>query len=170
METFAHFTRPFIAILVCALLAGCASTKVTLQPSPQPPVCSASATALVLWAPHWRPDQKDVPAREESAAAGLKDFLAQSGCFARSELRRVKDLAPPTVQAHLGSTRDLVAQVIGVEVRELGPIVKLLASAALVEGGTEVILRIVEYSPRSAVEVRQFTVHWQNGGPGCIFR
>lgn len=167
MPTFARPSRPLFALILCALLAGCASTKVTLQPSPQAPLCAASATALVLWTPHWRPDQKDMLAREEAAASGLKDFLAQSGCFARSELRRVTDLTPLTVQAHLSSMHD-AALVIAVEVRELGPIVKLLSSAALVEGGTEVLLRVIEYSPQSAAELRQFTVHWQNGGPGVV--
>jgi len=109
-----------------------------------------------------------VPAREEAAAAGLNDFLAQSSCFARAELRRVKELTPTTVRALLGGTREPVTHIVGVEVRELGPIVKLLSSAALVEGGTEVVLRITEYSPQSAAEVRQFTVHWKNGGPGVV--
>jgi hypothetical protein len=152
----------------CALIAGCASTTVTLQPAPQAPVCAASATALVVWAPHWRSDQKDVAAREEAAAAGLEDFLARSGCFARSELRRLTDLTPATVRAQIGSLRDPLARVVGVEVRELGPIVKLLSSAALIEGGTQAVLRIIEYSPESAAEVRQFTVHWQSGGPGVV--
>lgn len=64
--------------------------------------------------------------------------------------------------------RDPPAQVVGVEVRELGPIVKLLSSAALIEGGTEAVLRIIAYSPQSGDEVRQFTVHWHNGGPGVV--
>ena len=39
-------------------LAGCVSTTtVTLTPAPQRPVCDASARALVLWLPQWRPDQ-----------------------------------------------------------------------------------------------------------------
>ncbi len=158
----------FATLAACALLVGCASTTVALQPTPQPPVCNSSTNALVLWAPHWRPDQKDKTAREEAAAAGLNEFFAQSGCFARTQLRRVQALAPATVQAALGSTREPVGLVVGIEVRELGPIVKLLSSLALVEGGTEVVLRITEYSPQSAAEVRQFVVHWKNGGPGVV--
>ena len=158
------------ALAAGALVAGCASTTTTttLQPSPQTPVCDASAQALVLWAPHWRPDQKDVSAREDAAAAGLDDFFARSGCFARTDLRRVPALTPAAVQAEVGRTGRVVASVVGVEVRELGPVVKLLASAALVDGGTEVLLRISMYSPSSATELRQFTVHWQDGGPGVV--
>lgn len=158
----------FATFAACALLAGCASTSVTLQPTPQSPVCTSSTNALVLWAPHWRPDQKDRTAREEAAASGLNQFFAQSGCFARTELRRAPALAPATVQAALGNIREPVGVVVGIEVRELGPIVKLLSSLALVEGGTEVVLGITEYSPRSAAEVRQFVVHWKNGGPGVV--
>lgn len=168
MVTSMHSMRSLFALFLGALLVGCASTKATLQPTPQAPVCAASATALVLWAPHWRPDQKDVLAREEAAAVGLTEFLAKSGCFALSELRRVKDFTSPTVQAQVGSIRDPGTRLVGVEVRELGPTVKLLSSAALVEGGTEVVLRVIEYSPQSGAEVRQFSVHWQNGGPGVV--
>lgn len=149
MVTSMHSMRSLFALFLGALLVGCASTKATLQPTPQAPVCAASATALVLWAPHWRPDQKDVLAREEAAAVGLTEFLAKSGCFALSELRRVKDFTSPTVQAQVGSIRDPGTRLVGVEVRELGPTVKLLSSAALVEGGTEVVLRVIEYSPQS---------------------
>lgn len=167
-----HFTarvaQQFAGLAACAILVGCASTTVTLQPAPQPPVCLASATALVVWAPSWRADQKDIPAREAAASAALKDFLAQSNCFAKSELRRANNLSPTTVQAELGTTSDSVEKVVGIEVRELGPVVKLLSSVALVEGGTEVVLRVTEYSPQSGTEVRQFVVHWKNGGPGVV--
>lgn len=168
MATSAHLAGLLTGLSACAILGGCASTAITLDPAPQAPVCTGSATALVVWATHWRPDQKDVTAREEAAASGLKDFFATSRCFARAEIRRVKDLSPTAVQAALGSTREPVTRVVGVEVRELGPVVKLLSSAAVLEGGTEVVLRIAEYTPASAVQVRQFVVHWTNGGPGVV--
>ena len=161
--------RYLAALSACTLAAGCASTtSATLQPSPQAPVCDASAQALVLWAPRWRPDQKDVPAREDAAAAGLNDFLARSGCFAHAELRRVPAVATAAVQAELGRSGGAVGLLVGIEVRELGPVLKLMSSAALVDGGTEVLLRISVYSPQSAAELRQFTVHWQDGGPGVV--
>ena len=167
-----HFTASvatqFAGLALCATLVGCASTTVTLQPAPQPPVCLASATALVVWAPSWRADQKDVLAREAAAATALTEFLGHSSCFAKSELRRVNELSPAAVLAELAGTRDSVDKVIGIEVRELGPVVKLLSSVALVEGGTEVVLRVAEYSPQSGTEVRQFVVHWKNGGTGVV--
>lgn len=157
-----------LASIAVAMVAGCASTTVALQPSPQAPLCAPVAHALVLWAARWRADQKDVPAREEAAATGLREFLARSGCFAQAELRRVQNLEPATVGAQLAQAAAPATVVVGVEVRELGPVVKLLSSAALVEGGTEVVLRIVEFAPQAATERRQFTVHWQSGGAGVI--
>lgn len=155
---------PFFLVL----LAGCASTKVTLEPPSASPVCSSSESALVLWATRWRADQKDVPAREEAASSGLNDFLASSACFAQSELQRVPALSASTAGARLAGSPGRFTRVVGIEVRELGPVVRFLSSAALVEGGTEVVLRVTEYSPASASELRQFTVHWNNGGPGVV--
>ena len=72
-----------------AALTGCATTTVTITPSPQPPICDGAASVLVLWTHQWRPDQKDVPEREAAAEIGLKEFLHRSRCFARFELRRL---------------------------------------------------------------------------------
>jgi hypothetical protein len=130
--------------------------------------CSSASSALVLWAPRWRPDQKDVAAREEAASTGLNNFLARSGCFASAELRRVPTLEASAVSARSRRAEDSRFKVVGIEVRELGPVVKLLSSAALLEGGTEVVLRVTEYSPASGAQLREFTVHWQNGGAGVI--
>lgn len=168
MAALKRSARISIAVLVCILVFGCASTTVTLQPSPQLPICSPSANALVVWATQWRPDQKDVRAREEAAAIGIEEFLAQSGCFAHSELRRVADLTQPTVRSQLATAPASFTRFVGIEVRELGPTVKLLSSAAFVEGGTEAVFQVVAYSPDSGTEQRQYLVHWRNGGPGVI--
>lgn len=168
MATPRQLAQCFPALLCGVLLAGCASTAITLSPSPQAPVCKRSATALVLWAPEWRPDQKDVVAREVAAATGLRNFLGSSGCFARSELRRIPDLSPTTVSAQVASAAGQFSRVIVIGVRELGPVVNLLSSAALVEGGTEVALQVAAYSAPGVAQPREFTVHWRNGGPGVV--
>jgi hypothetical protein len=157
-------------LVACALLAGCASTTVTVTPSPQAPVCDRRAAALVLWAAEWRQDQKDVAERDAAAAAGLGEFFGRSGCFARAELRRVPDLGPATIAAQAADTRDARAfdVVVTIAVRELGPVVRVLASPALVDGGTEVVLQVSAYVPPDATQPRTFTVHWQNGGPGVV--
>lgn len=154
--------------LCCALLAACAATDVTFTPSPQAPVCDREATALVLWSPQWRADQKDVAAREDAAAAGLGSFFAGSACFARAELRRVSDLGPLTVASEVANAGGRFGSVVTIAVRELGPVVKLFSSAALVDGGTEVVLQVGTRSPRTDGPARAFTLHWRNGGPGVV--
>ncbi|WP_439537442.1 hypothetical protein [Methyloversatilis sp.] len=150
------------------LIAGCASTAVTLTPSPQAPVCEPSATALVLWAPEWRAEQKDVVKREAAAATGLKDFFSRSGCFAHAALRRMPSLGPTAVSAQRAADVGRYDRVVVIGVRELGPVVKLLSSAALVEGGTEVLLHVSTFPVPGDAPPRQFTVHWRNGGPGVL--
>lgn len=158
-----------LAVGLCTLLlAACASTNVTLTPSPQAPVCDRSASALVLWAPQWRPDQKDVAAREEAAASGLSSFFASSGCFARTELRRVSSLSPSEVNSELGASGGQFSAVVTIAVRELGPVVKLLSSASLVEGGTEAVLQVTSRRLQPSSQAREFTVHWRHGGPGVV--
>lgn len=154
--------------LCAVLLAACASTTVSLSPSPQAPVCDSSATALVLWAPQWRPDQKDVGAREEAAAAGLRSFFATSGCFAHAELRRVDSLTALATTSDLGASAGAFNVLVTISVRELGPVVKLLSSASLMEGGTEVVLQVTSGHLRPLDQPRDFMVHWRNGGPGVV--
>jgi hypothetical protein len=166
--------RPFIFLhhatmaAVCAALIGCATTTVSVAPSPQTPVCDSGASALVLWAPQWRPDQKDVPEREVAAEAGLKGFLQSSGCFAQSQLRRLSSVTPAVVAAEVAQANGRFTKVIAITLRELGPVITLLSSPALIEGGTEVVLQVAEHIPPSEVQTQSFTVHWQNGGPGII--
>ncbi len=168
LGTSARIATLLSTCLCSALLAACASTAVTFTPSPQSPVCDRGATALVLWAPQWRPDQKDVAAREEAAASGLSSFFAGSGCFARTELRRPSNLSPTTVASELAASGGQFNTVVTIAVRELGPVVKLLSSAALVEGGTEVVLQVSSRSLQSTERTREFTVHWRSGGPGVV--
>jgi hypothetical protein len=157
-------------IAACVAVAGCASTTVTVTPSPQAPLCDARAVALVLWAPEWRQDQKDVPEREAAAASGLDEFFRRSGCFARTELRRVPDAAPAAIAAQVADPRSggPFDVVVAIAVRELGPVVELLASPALIDGGTEVVLQVSSWVPPDTARPRVFTVHWQNGGPGVL--
>lgn len=153
---------------VLLALCGCASTTTThVSPSPQLPVCQASASAVVVWAPQWRADQKDIPARETAAAEGIARFFKDSGCFASVSLRRVSQLSTSGIasaDAEAGLHND---RVIAIAVRELGPVVRLGSSLALVEGGTEVVLDIEEHEPANPTP-RSFSVHWLNGGPGVV--
>src|SRR6202795_4945753 len=145
-------TAPLLPLALCVAVLGCASTKVeTSGATPKEPLCQASReqlSALVLWGCVWRPDQKDVPLREEAAQRGLEDFFAKSGCFSKVDIRRVSGGRPALVPSDqellsIASTASPTPdRVVVVAVRELGPIVQLLGSPALVEGGTDVVLEV----------------------------
>jgi hypothetical protein len=167
--------RAFGSCLLLSLaLVGCSSTKVEFTGKvPTAPVCQApgeALSALVLWGPIWRPEQKDVPLREEAARQGLENFLSTSGCFASHELRRLSggssSLVPSEAEllALAATTTPRSSRVLVVTVRELGPVVKLLSSASLVEGGTEVVLGITALNANTGASIASFQTHWQNGG------
>jgi hypothetical protein len=58
--------------------------------------------------------------------------------------------------------------VLVVVVRELGPVVQLLGSPALVEGGTDVVLELKAFDVRTGASLANFGIHWQNGGAFVI--
>ena len=159
---------PLVASLVAAALlgacAGTATTQVTLTPPDQAPVCQPQAAlkASVFWRIQWRADQKDVPEREAAAAQGINRFFADGGCFPSAAVARVEagrsDFSVP-------AGADLL---IVLTVRELGPTVKLLSSAALVEGGTEVVVDVAVVRPGRREPDREFSIRWQDGGPGVV--
>ncbi len=150
-------------ILCCFLLAGCATTQVTVNPPAQAPVCAPAMPALVQWSTQWRPDQKDVPEREKAAEAGLHKFLQSSHCFASYTVQRLPVASGTTAVVPAPKTR-----VVTVTVRELGPVLKLFSSLALVDGGTDVVLDIAVQDAPDMAAKRQFTVHWTNGGAGVV--
>ena len=159
---------PLVASWVAAALlgacAGTPSTRVTITPPDQAPVClpQSALKASVLWRTQWRADQKDVPEREAAAAQGITRFFADGGCFQSAVVART--------QAR-GSAFDVPAGsdwLIVLTVRELGPVVRLLSSAALVEGGTEVVVDVAVHRPGAREPRQQFSIRWQEGGPGVV--
>ncbi len=162
------FSLPLVASLLTAALlgacAGSATTRVTITPPDQAPVCQPQAAlkASVYWRAQWRADQKDVPEREAAAAQGITRFFADGGCFRSAVVARVEagrsDFSVP-------AGADLL---IVLTVRELGPTVKLLSSAALVEGGTEAVVDVAVYRPGRREPDREFSIRWQDGGPGVV--
>lgn len=163
-----------LAVASCLMLASCASTKFeTTGSAPTQALCQVDGqklSALVLWGPQWRPDQKDVPLREEAARAGIERFLSSSGCFAAYEVRRLAAagaVQAPSIDQLLAlaaSTAPKPDRVLAITVRELGPTVKLLSSAALLEGGTEVVLGITVVDAGNGALLANRQTHWQNGG------
>ncbi len=157
-----------IAALLLAVGGCAATTRSQLSPSPQEPVCAPSTTALIWWRPQWRADQKDVVAREAAAAAGLGQFFKNSGCFKSASLERLPPRSDESAQAAAAAqATKRNGKVVLITVRELGPTVRIGASPALVEGGTEVVLEVSEFLP-GRTPPRTFTVQWRSGGPGVL--
>ena len=97
----------------------------------------------------------------------LGQFFESSGCFKSAALQRLAQNADEFAQAAAAEAANHHPKVVLITVRELGPTVKIGASLALVEGGTEVVFDVSEFSPQSPWP-RQFTVQWRDGGPGVI--
>jgi hypothetical protein len=162
--------RPYRLQLAALLfaVAGCASTTtVEFAPSPQTPICSDAASAQVLWLTQWRSDQKDVSAREIAAAEGIDQFFKSSGCFKSAAVQRLAQGSKESVQLAVAEVAKRDDKVVLIAIKEFGPIVKIGASLALVEGGTEVVLDISEYSSAKPIP-RTFNARWRNGGPGVV--
>jgi hypothetical protein len=83
-------------------------------------------------------------------------------------LRRVTSFSPAAVTSEIGASGSQFNTVVTIAVREIGPVVKLLSSASLVEGGTEVVLEVTSRQLHVPNQPREFTVYWRNGGPGVV--
>ena len=116
--------------LLALVVTGCASTK--FEASGRPPVqclCQSSGervSAIVLWGPRWRPDQKDIPLREAAAQRGIERFFASSGCYASAQVLRTID-DRPAIELSAADVRALAAaqpsapsRAVFIAVRELG--------------------------------------------------
>ena len=162
--------HPLLLWLAALLLAisGCASTTTSLLiPSPQAPVCRGTAKAKIIWVTNWRLDQKDTSAREAAASEGISQFFERSACFLSASVHRLPQYSAASVQAAVADAATRYEKVVMLVVRELGPTLKLGASLALVEGGTEVVFEVSEYMPVGP-EPRTFSVQWRSGGPGVV--
>lgn len=85
-----------------------------------------------------------------------------------SELPRLLTISPDGIAAKVTLAKERFDKVVAITLRELGPVVKLFSTVALVEGETEVVLQVAEHVPPADSPTQTFTVHWQNGGPGVI--
>lgn len=163
-----HCAQVILRVALVLAVGGCASTTtISLSPSPQTPVCDASRTALVLWRTQWRADQKDVPEREQAAAAGIARFFDTSGCFQSASVQRLPPLSVEQAKQTAAAAAGQSGRVVLLSVRELGPIVKLGSSIALVEGGTEAVVDVSEFVSGTEAP-RTFAVQWRSGGPGVL--
>ena len=161
-------------LCLCLTVVGCASTKVNYTgEAPTRAICQSSSeslSALVLWETQWRPDQKDVPQRELAFQQGLQHFFSQSGCYSAYELKRIpaskngQNLNLTELLTQASSIKPKLNRIIVVTVSELGPVVRLLSSAALVEGATQVVFDLVATNVDAGTPIANFRMRWENGG------
>jgi hypothetical protein len=164
------------SLCITALLFGCATTHFeTKGDSLSQPLCHSTSgkfTALVLWGPIWRANQKDVPLREEAALRGIEDFAAT--CFSTVSIRRLdggRRAKIPTeeqVRTLVGSEMFQPDRVLVVIVRELGPVIQILGPVATFGGGTEVLLELQIRDPQSGEPIVKLQTNWYNGGSFVI--
>lgn len=165
--------------LLLGLLTACANLQVDNSGSTsREPLCQRSGeaiSALVMWRPLWRPDQKEPALREEAARRGIQRFFATSGCYAHAEVVQTAEnqrpgtsLSPSEVHDAAMALKVPAQRAVFVTVRELGPVLKLLSSLALVDGGTEVVLDVKVMATRTGETLGDFRTHWRNGGPWVI--
>ena len=164
--------------LLALAVSGCASTQFEATGrTPTRAVCQTSGetiSALVLWGSQWRPNQKEPAKREAAAQRGIELFFATSGCFSTVHIRRTANdqaanaLTSAEIRAIAASEPTTPSRVLLITVRELGPILKLFASLALVEGGTDVELEIRSVAAATGEVAADFRTHWQHGGPWVI--
>ncbi|MFO1319510.1 MAG: hypothetical protein U1F52_07845 [Burkholderiales bacterium] len=128
-------------------------------------------SALVLWEPQWRTDQKEPARREVAAEQGIRDFVSRSGCLRAVDLRRFDTGSTAPTDAML---LDLARQaspapdrLVRIVVRELGPRL-IFGLPVIVEGGTEVVVDVRVLDARSARSMASARTQWRHGGPFVI--
>lgn len=167
-------------LLLVAVLAGCASTKVSVTgPDAKQkrfPLCAKDApesSIAVVWGTQWRADQKEPLLREEAAQRGLVSYFSALPCGPALSLTRlptpfaVAGLTAQQAFAKLPGLAKPANQVVLISVRELGPKL-LIGLPTLVEGGTEVVLDVMVLDAKRGIKLAEFTTHWQHGGPFYI--
>jgi hypothetical protein len=164
----------FLLFLCISLsLLGCASTKVeTTGVMPTISLCQSngeSLSALVLWVPQWRPDQKEPVRREAAALRGIQDFFVNSRCVSNFDIRRLPNEhsteAPSDEQLLRLAAAAAPApdRVYFITVRELGPKL-LIGIPAIVEGGTEVAIDVRVLNVQTSESMANVRTRWQNSG------
>ena len=154
-------TRNSLTSIFICLLAGCASTTtldVTGLRQGLPPLCPPEERPLllVLWSAQWRPDQKDVAARDDAAWQGIQRYFIHSRC--KAEIRHA-DAMPGDASAY--------GRVVVLTVRELGPVLHI-GSPSLLEGGTEVVVDVKAFNNVTGAQLVDLRMHWRDGGPFVI--
>jgi len=161
-----------------ATLCGCASTQFrSAGQMLEEPLCQGpndNVSALILWGAQWRPDQKEPALREAAAKRGIEKFFADSRCFMNTRVlqsvndRPALDAAPEDLRGLAARERPAASRALFITVRELGPVLKVFNSFALLEGGTEVVFDVRSLDIATGQSSSDFQASWQRGGPWVI--
>lgn len=163
----APFFQPWLRIgTSLSLLAGCSATQINIHPAVSGVVCAPQLQAHAVWSVQWRADQKEPALREAAAQRGLEQFFHSSECFAKTHLQRVALAEIDTAVAH--PPHAAIGKTLSIVVRELGPVLRVGASLALIDGGTEVVMDVQEFIAGTTTPVRSFRIQRLEGGPGVV--
>lgn len=159
-------------------LSGCASTQLqSAGQMPEAPLCQApneNVSALILWGAQWRADQKEPALREAAARRGIEKFFADSSCFMNARVlqsineRPALDTAPEDLLGLAAREQPRASRALFITVRELGPVLKVFNSLALIEGGTEVVFDVRSVDIATGKSSSDFQANWRRGGPWVI--
>jgi hypothetical protein len=122
-------------------------------------------SALVYWAPQWRPDQKEPALREAAAQRGIERFFGDLSCI--SGIRKHSGEVPSDAELLRLAGSPAPDRVVLIVVRELGPKL-VIGIPAIVEGGTEVLIDVRVLDVRGARSLAEVRTHWQDGGTFVI--
>lgn len=168
--------KHFLTLTLC-FLSGCASiaiqtTGIQLEASLCQSIAPQSSLSI-LWAPHWRTDQKEPALRETAALSGIQRYFSSQSCIQRLTVQRIalpekyNDLTEAQLLSMTKSESEPPDQVILIIIRELGPLLRI-GLPTLIEGGTEVVLEIQAIDMDSAFSPVNVKTHWQHVGPFYI--
>ena len=160
-----------VAFIALVVLAGCATTKVeTIGPQLAKPICQLEekpVSALVLWGPQWRSDQKEPHLREAAASRGIRDFLDHVTCMVVTGVKKLSWKGDPPSSEELmriaAASKPEPELVVFIVVRELGPRL-VIGIPNIVEGGTEVKIDVRVLEVQTAKSLSNTQTLWRNGG------
>ncbi|MFN8578059.1 MAG: hypothetical protein U0354_14565 [Candidatus Sericytochromatia bacterium] len=154
------------------MLNSCASTIINSHKIGTTKELCSKKSVLVFWGTAWRDNQKEKNLREEIASKAINKYFSNSKCF--SDFKVVKNLNNKesislSDTELLNQTKDSkIDKIITIRIEELGPILNLNLGLVLVEGATEVKLRVKVIDIKTSSIDYDNSIDWKNGGAYII--
>lgn len=170
MKFFSYYN--FFCFLLVLMLNSCASTIINSHKIGTTKELCSKKSVLVFWGTAWRDNQKEKNLREEIASKAINKYFSNSKCF--SDFKVVKNLNNKesislSDTELLNQTKDSkIDKIITIRIEELGPILNLNLGLVLVEGATEVKLRVKVIDIKTSSIDYDNSIDWKNGGAYII--